>query len=116
VIAGSPLLTPGTGLSPGTGVAAAAAALPSSGPLARVLVAGLSQKAAGAGAVATDTLIPAGTVLYSVRLGLNAAAGGGSALVLSDPRYRAALRDKQGNDVASQAAFAVGSLEVTLAE
>jgi hypothetical protein len=45
--------TPGTVLDPGTAPVAASAALPGDGPLRGMLVIGLSQKATGAGAVAT---------------------------------------------------------------
>lgn len=60
--------TPGTVLSPGSAPAAASAAMPGDGPLRGVLVVGLSQKATGTGAVATDTTLPPGTVLYTVEL------------------------------------------------
>jgi hypothetical protein len=60
--------TPGTVLSPGSAPVAANAMLPSEGPLRGVLVVGLSQKATGAGAVATDTALAPGTVLYTVEL------------------------------------------------
>jgi hypothetical protein len=60
--------TPGTVLSPGSAPVAASAAMPGDGPLRGVLVVGLSQKATGTGAVATDTTLPPGTVLYTVEL------------------------------------------------
>ena len=60
--------TPGTVLNPGSAPVAASAALPGDGPLRGVLVVGLSQKATGTGAVATDTALPPGTVLYTVEL------------------------------------------------
>lgn len=60
--------TPGTVLSPGSAPAAASATMPSQGPLQGALVVGLSQKAAGAGAVPTDTALPPKTVLYTVEL------------------------------------------------
>jgi hypothetical protein len=60
--------TPGTVLNPGSAPVAASVAMPSDGPLRGVLVVGLSQKATGTGAVATDTTLPPGTVLYTVEL------------------------------------------------
>jgi hypothetical protein len=60
--------TPGTVLNPGSAPVAASAAMPGDGPLRGVLVVGLSQKATGTGAVATDTTLPPGTVLYTVEL------------------------------------------------
>lgn len=60
--------TPGTVLNPGSAPVAAGAMMPSEGPLRGMLVVGLSQKATGTGAVATDTLLPPGTVLYTVEL------------------------------------------------
>jgi hypothetical protein len=60
--------TPGTVLSPGSAPVAASAALPGDGPLRGVLVVGLSQKVTGVGAVATDTVLPPGTVLYTLEL------------------------------------------------
>lgn len=60
--------TPGTVLNPGSAPAAAAAAIPGDGPTAGMLVVGVSQKATGTGAVATDTALPPGTVLFTVEL------------------------------------------------
>jgi hypothetical protein len=60
--------TPGTALDPGSAPAAAGAALPSQGALRGVLVVGLSQKATGTGAVATDRALPPSTVLLTVEL------------------------------------------------
>jgi len=112
------LLTPGTVLAPGTGVVAAAAALPATGPLANVLVSGVSQKAAGAGAVTTDTDIPAGSVLYTLRLDVNLQAGAGTvfdgATLLTTPQFQALLRDKQGNDTVKAGEIVIGKLEVQI--
>ncbi|HLL53508.1 MAG TPA: hypothetical protein VK447_08185 [Myxococcaceae bacterium] len=111
------MLTAGTALHPGTGTVAAAAALPSSGPLANVLVSGQSQKAAGGGAVATDTLVPGGSVLYTLRLDVKPSAGAGTVFspnVIAQPKFRALLRDRLGNDVVSSGQVAIGSLSVQL--
>ncbi len=60
--------TPGTGLDPGSAPAATSAVMPGQGPLRGMLVVGLSQKADGTGAVATDTALPPKTVLFTVEL------------------------------------------------
>lgn len=78
-----------------------------------MLTTGLSQKAAGDGAVTTDTTVPAGAVLYTVQLALRANASPG---VVFDgealgPKFRALLRDKLGTDVVSAGGFAIGRLE-----
>ena len=103
---------PGSALPPGSAPVAARALLPTAGPLAGVLVSGQSQKSAGAGAVPADSSLPAGTLLYTLRLAVVPGAPTG---VVFDgkalgPRFRAALRDKPGNDVAGQADFRIGRL------
>jgi hypothetical protein len=60
--------TPGTALSPGSAPEAALAELPGDGPLAHMLVTAQSQKASGPGAIATDTELAPGTVLYTIEL------------------------------------------------
>lgn len=111
---GAPLITAGAGLNPGSAPAALGAALPRTGRMAGRLTAGVSQKAAGAGAVTTDTLIPAGTVLFTVRL--EAADGplfkeafDGARLGLS---FEAAARNRAGEDVVDGLAFRFGRLAV----
>jgi len=97
-------------LNPGSSPSAIAAALPGTGPLHDTLTSGISQKAGGSGAVAGDSAIVANNVLYSVRLAPTSASPG----VVFDgaDRFRAALRDHEGNEVLSQADFAVGKLEI----
>ncbi|NMO14351.1 hypothetical protein HPC49_02580 [Pyxidicoccus fallax] len=114
VQAGGSLMIPGAVLSPGVNPVAAYGQLPASGPLASVLTTGLSQKAAGEGAVATDTAIPAGSVLYSVQLALRPGADSGVVFdgTALGPKFQALLRDRLGNDVVGRAGFAVGRLEV----
>ena len=106
-------MVPGTVLSPGSNPAAVKAVLPSTGPMQGILVSGQSQKASGAGAVATDTLVPAGTVLYTLRIDLASAVPGVvfDSAVLS-PAFNAAMRDKLGNDVVRRSEFGIGGLEV----
>jgi len=114
VAAGSPAIAAGTALNPGATPQAMGAALPSAGPLAAVFVSGLSQKAAGAGAVATDASIASGQVFYTLRLNLAAGAAVGTVFDGASlaAKYRAALRNKVGNDTAAQTDFAIGKLEV----
>jgi hypothetical protein len=108
------LLTPGTALPAGTAPTAAYGKLPVSGPLAGVLSTGQSQKAAGPGAVVDDSPIPAGSVLYTVRLELKAGATTGPVFdgAALGPKFRALLRDRLGTDVVSGNEFAIGRLEV----
>lgn len=105
-------MVPGTVLNPGTGVVAAKAALPSSGPYAGMIVSGQSQKASGAGAVATDASIGAGDLLYTLQL--EVVTGSVPGVVFDGqnlgPRFRAALRDKAGNEAVAKTDFAIGKL------
>jgi len=106
-------LVPGTSLSAGSNPAAVKAALPGSGPMRGILTSVQSQKASGTGAVPTDTLVPAGSVLYTLRLDLTAAVPGvvfdGATL---SPAFNAAMRDKLGNDVVRRSEFGIGRLEI----
>ncbi len=114
VQAGGSLMIPGTVLSPGQNPTAAYGTLPASGPLMNVLTTGLSQKAAGDGAVTTDSPIPAGAVLYTVQLALRPGAITGVAFdgAALGPKFRALLRDKLGTDVVAGSGFSIGRLEV----
>jgi hypothetical protein len=107
-------LTAGAILSVGSGVPAVAVALPGSGPLAGVLTSGISQKAAGSGSVASDTAIPAGSVLYQVALEL--APGAEPGVVFDGAslgnRFKGLLRNKLGDDVVGSSDFGIGRLEV----
>ena len=107
--------TPGTALAPGTAPVAASGTIPSDGPLAGVLVTGQSQKAAGGGAVATDTTLPPRTVLYSIELDLVEPAAKG---VVFDGTAKTfvlpsgGLRNKVGMTVVDPTQVAIGKLEV----
>jgi hypothetical protein len=108
-------MTPLKALDPGTDPVAAKAALPQQGPLAHVLVAGLSQKADGTGAVTTDTTLKPGTKLFTLELDLvNSATNGvvfdgtASGFVLPS----GGMRDRAGNSVVDPADVAIGKLEV----
>ncbi|WP_164011676.1 beta strand repeat-containing protein [Pyxidicoccus trucidator] len=107
-------ITAGAILSVGASVPAVAVGLPTSGPLSGVLTSGISQKASGSGAVATDTTIPAGSVLYQLSLEL---APGAEAGVVFDganlgSRFKGLLRNKLGDDVVGSAGFGIGRLEI----
>ncbi|MCY1017609.1 beta strand repeat-containing protein [Pyxidicoccus sp. MSG2] len=107
-------ITAGAILSAGASVPAVAAVLPSSGPMAGVLTSGLSQKAAGSGAVTTDTAIPTGSVLYQLKLEL--APGAESGVVFDGAnlggRFKGLLRNKLGDDVVGSSGFGIGRLEI----
>jgi hypothetical protein len=113
---GAPLIAAGGALNPGAGVLAMGAALGGSGNLSGVLSAGLSQKAAGAGADNQDRSIAAGQVLFTLRLAPSPTATAGvvfdGATLSSSPRFRAALLDRQDNVVVPVTGFAIGSLQV----
>ena len=94
-------------LDPGTNPPAAAIALPSSGPLARVLTLGISQKPAGSGAVASATLLQPGMVLARFTLDLVPSAGPGP--VFSPAQAPAFVIRAAG---APQGSLAIGTLLV----
>jgi hypothetical protein len=106
-------MVPGTALPAGSNPVAARAALPTSGPMQSILTSGQSQKASGTGAVTTDTTVPAGSVLYTLRLNLASATPGivfdGASLGAA---FNAAMRDKLGTDVVRRSEFGIGRLEV----
>jgi hypothetical protein len=108
-------MIPGALLDPGKSPAAAMAALPTSGPLKGTLVSGQSHKASGAGAVTTDTLLPAGTVLYTLKLDILPTAtpgvvfdGTAAGFVLPS----AGARDRLGQTVVAAGDVVVGKLIV----
>ncbi len=108
------LLVEGLALVLGSAPRATAARLSTGGPTAGMLLSAVSQKGAGAGAKATDSAVPGGAVYYSLRLALPGAAAvgtvfDGNALPLS---FRAAVRDRVGNDTVTQSEFAIGKLEI----
>lgn len=109
-------MTPGNALDPGSDPVAAKGLVPTAGPLAHALVTGLSQKASGAGAVATDTVVKPGAVLYRIQLDLVQGApdgvvfdGTASGFVLPS----GGMRDRLGNSVVDAKDVAIGKLEVT---
>ena len=111
---GATPMAPGTALDPGQAPQAFKAVARPTGPLANLLVSGLSQKAAGAGAQAADKVLNPGDVLYTLRIEQKAGAATGVVFDGASPeaRFRAALRNKAGDDVVTQADFAIGKLEV----
>lgn len=106
------LITAGTVLNPGTAPAAIAASFPTAGPLTGALVTGISQKATGNGAVATDATIPAGSVFYTIKLPLKAGATGGTIMdgTVAKNVIRAGLRNKVGTEIVGVADFGIGKL------
>jgi hypothetical protein len=107
--------TPGKALDPGSAPVAASAKLPSQGPLRGALVVGLSQKAAGTEAVATDTALPPGTVLLTVELDAVEPLQGG---VVFDGTAKdfallsGGLRNKAGVAVVNASQVKIGKLEL----
>jgi hypothetical protein len=106
------LMTAGTVLKPGTNPPAIGAAIPTAGPLANALVTGISQKATGNGAVATDATIHAGDVFYTIKLPLKSGATGGTIMdgSVAKNKIRAGLRNKVGTEVVGVADFGIGKL------
>jgi hypothetical protein len=97
----------GNALDPGTSPAAIAASLQGGGPMANVLTAGISQKATD---TTTNAAITAGQVVYTVTLKPTSTSPG---VIFDGSRgFRAAVRDIEGNELLSQADFAVGKLEL----
>jgi hypothetical protein len=107
--------TPGSALSPGTAPIAAAAAVSSQGPLRGMLVVGQSQKAGGAGAVATDTTLATGAVLFTIELDLAAAAQAGVVFDGTAGGFllpSGGLRDRLGTTIVDPSQVKIGKLEV----
>lgn len=108
-------MIPGKALNPGSAPAAAMATLPQSGPLKGTLVSGQSQKASGIGAVTTDTVLPAGSVLYSVKLNILPAAKLGVVFDGTAAGFAlrsAGARNLVGTTVVSSNEVAIGKLLV----
>ena len=106
---------PGKALDPGTSPPAAQALQPVKGPLADMLVTGLSQKASGSGAVATDTVLPPGSVLYTMRLEMVGSAPAGVIVDGTAADFQlpsGGMRDRGGTTVVEAVDVAVGKLEV----
>jgi hypothetical protein len=108
-------MTPLTALDPGSDPVAAKAALPQKGPLAHMLVAALSQKADGTGAVTTDTELKPGAKLFTIELDLVQSATNGVVFDGTDAGFvlpSGGMRDRAGNAVVAPADVAIGKLEV----
>lgn len=107
--------TPGTGLDPGSSPPAAQGKLPSKGPLADHLVTGISQKASGPGAVATDTLLAPGTVLYTMHLEVTSAAADGVVVDGTAADFHlpsGGMRDHTGTTVVEATDISIGTVEI----
>jgi hypothetical protein len=110
--------TPGTALAPGSDPVAARGVIPTTGPLAGMLVTAQSQKAAGTGAVTTDTTLAPGTVLFTVTLELAPGATTGVVFDGTAPGFVLAsggLRDRTGLMVVDASGVAIGKLEAHVA-
>ncbi len=108
-------MTPGTALNAGSAPVAAKAVLPTAGPMKGVLVSAQSQKASGTGAVTTDTALPAGTVLYSIKLDLLDSAAPGVVFDGTAAGFglkSGGLRNLAGNAVVNANEVTIGKLEV----
>jgi hypothetical protein len=107
--------TPGTALDPGSSPPAAQAKLPLQGPLADHLVTGISQKAGGEGAVATDTLLAPGSVLYTIHLEMMTSAPDGIIVDGTGVDFHlpsGGMRDHSGTTVVEASDIAIGTLEI----
>jgi hypothetical protein len=107
--------TPGTALDPGSAPASAAAVIPTQGPLAGTLVTAQSQKASGAGAVATDTVLAPKTVLYTIELDVVEPLKAGVVFDGTSKGFVLAsggLRNKAGLTVVDPSQVKIGKLEV----
>ena len=113
-VADTTLLIEGAALTLGSAPRASAARFSTSGPTAGMLLSAVSQKASGAGAKATDSTVNGGAVYYSLRLALPASAAVGTVFDGNalPSTFRAAVRDRVGNDAVTQSDFALGKLEV----
>jgi hypothetical protein len=108
--------TPGTALAPGTAPVAASATIPAAGPLAGTLVTGQSQKATGAGAVASDTVLAPNTVLYTIELDVveplvEGVVFDGTAKTFVLPS--GGLRNKMGMTIVDPSQVKIGKLELS---
>lgn len=106
---------PGTALDPGTSPPAAAASHPKGGPLANTVVLGLSHKATGEGAIATDTTLAAGAVLFTFRLEMAGGAPDGVVLDGTAADFHlpsGGMRDRAGTTVVEAKDVAIGKLDV----
>jgi hypothetical protein len=106
--------TPGSALSPGMAPSAAAAVISDQGPLRGMLVVGQSQKAGGTGAVATDTMLPPGAVLFTIELDFAASALTGTVFDGTAAGFQlpsGGLRNKLGTTIVDPSQVRIGKLE-----
>lgn len=106
---------PGTALDPGSSPRAAQAIQPRTGPLADTLVTALSQKASGPGAIATDTTLAPGSVLYTIRLQKASNVFEGVVFDGTSDDFHlpsGGLRDRGGTTVVEPSEVAIGKLEI----
>ncbi len=113
---GASAITDGPGgVDPGSAPAAIGAVLGTSGKMANVWTAGVSQKAAGAGAVTSEASFAADQLVFTVRLEMaplplfKPAFDGTAGLI---PGLEAAVRNRVGDDVVNGLRFGIGKLAV----
>jgi hypothetical protein len=107
--------TPGKALDPGSAPAAAQAIHPKEGPLANMLVAAISQKSLGTGAIETDTTLAPNATLLTIRLSKTPNATAGVVFDGTDAAFllpSGGMRDRSGTTVVEATEVAVGKLEV----
>ncbi len=107
--------TPGSALDPGQAPQATNWALPTDGPLAGNIVVALSQKASGAGAVATDAQLAPGAQLFQIELDRAEPVKRGvvfDGLASSFVLPSGGLRDRLGTQVVMEAQVSIGRLEI----
>jgi hypothetical protein len=108
-------LTPGTALDPGQAPQAVNWALPTDGPLANNIVVALSQKASGAGAVATDAQLAPGAQLFQIELDRAQPVTAGLVFDGLDSNFvlpSGGLRNRVGMTVVTEAQVSIGRLEI----
>ena len=106
---------PGTALDPGSAPVAAQGLVPATGPLANNLVVAVSQKAAGEGAIPTDSELAPKAVLFTVLFDLADGATPGAVFDGTAADFvlpSGGLRDRAGNTVVEPKDVEIGKLLV----
>jgi hypothetical protein len=105
---------PGRALDPGSAPAAAGGGM-GAGSLRGMVVAAQSQKAAGTGAIADDTVLPPGAILFTIVLDATIPLQAGTVFDGTLPGYAlpsGGLRNKAGAVVVDASRVKIGKLEV----
>lgn len=107
--------TPGSALDPGQLPQPVSWALPTDGPLANNIVVALSQKASGAGAVATDAQLAPGAQLFQIEIDRAEPVMAGVVFDGTDPNFvlpSGGLRNRAGTQVVLEPQVSIGKLEI----